>query len=100
MTGKIVARTDRTRDPYEYLDDIRQEIVEINEWRDATDKRLKVLEDAERDRLTKTGVWTIVKEKLEAETVDWMKWAVRAAFTGFGSLMIGIAGWVISRIFH
>lgn len=100
MTGKIAAKADRERDPFEYIDETRQEIVEVNDWRDATDKRLKILEDAERDRLTKTGVWMIVKEKLEAETVDWVKWAVRAAFAGFGSLMIGIAGWVISRIFH
>ncbi len=100
MTGKIVAKADRSQDPFGYIDDLRQEVYELGESRDAQDKRIKLLEDAERDRLTGTGVWLIVKEKLEAETVDWVKWGIRAAFCGLGSLMLTAMGWMIVRIFR
>lgn len=99
MTGKIAAKADRNRDPFEYIDDLRQEVVEINEWRTETDKRLQILENAERDRLTGTGAWKIVKEKLEEETVDWVKWGIRAAFCGVGTAMLAGLGWIIVRIF-
>jgi hypothetical protein len=100
MTGKIAAKADRSRDPFEYIDDTRDEVVQINEWREATDRRLLALEAAERERLTETGVWSIVKEKLEAETVDWVKWLIRASVVGLGGIMVASAGWVISRIFR
>lgn len=100
MTGKIAAKADRNRDPFEYIDDLRDEVVLINEWRDATDSRLQTLENAERDRWTRTEVWNYVKEKLEAETIDWVKWAIRAAFCGVGTAMLAGLGWIIVRIFN
>lgn len=102
MTGKIVAKADRGADPFTYIDDIRQEVFEIGEWKEAVEKRLKILEDNWRDRpwVTETGVWPIVKAKLEEETIDWMKWGIRAFFCGVGAFMLSGVGWVISRIFH
>ena len=88
MTGKIAAKADRSRDPFEYIDDTRDEVVQINEWRERTDKRLKILEDAERDRLTKTGVWVYVRAKLETEAADWVKWAIRGTIGAAGGLLV------------
>jgi hypothetical protein len=99
MTGKIAAKADRARDPFEYIDDLRQEVVEVNEWQSRTDRRLQILEDAERKRLTETGVWRVVRDKLDDEAIDWVKWGVRAAFCGFGTLMLSGMGWIIARIF-
>lgn len=86
MTGKIAAKADRERDPFEYIDDIRQEIVEINEWRESTDKCLRILEACERDRLTATGAWTMVKGKLNERTVKlgskFIHWVLAAVGTG------------------
>lgn len=100
MTGKIAAKADRNSDPFEYIDDLRDEVVLINEWRETTNNRLQTLENAERDRWTRTEVWNHVKEKLEAETIDWVKWAIRTAFCGVGTAMLAGLGWIIVRIFH
>lgn len=51
--------------------------------------RLLILEQAERERLTKTGVWTFVKAKLDEEAVDWMKWAIRGTLAVGGTAIIG-----------
>lgn len=88
MTGKIAAKADRGADPFEYIDDTRQEVVEINEWRDFTEKRLKILEDAERDRLTETGVWDFLQAKMNKIAV---KRAVRLG-SKFIHWVIGVVG--------
>lgn len=54
--------------------------------------RLKMLEDAARNRVTESGVWRIVKGKLDGEAVGWMKWATRAALGGLGAAGLGLVG--------
>jgi hypothetical protein len=56
------------------------------------DKRLLMLEQAQRERWTESGVWKVVKAKLDAKTVDWGKWAFRSAMAGIGAaLLAGLA---------
>ena len=59
------------------------------------DTRIKMLEDAERNRVTESGVWRIVKGKLDGEAVGWMKWGTRAALGGLGAAGLGLLGWVL-----
>jgi hypothetical protein len=57
--------------------------------------RIKILEDAERARVTETGVWRIVKGKLDAEAVGWMRWATRAGLAALGSGALAGLAWLI-----
>lgn len=52
---------------------------------------VKILQDAERDRLTETGIWTFIKAKLDAEAIDWVKWAIRGALAVVGTGLLGLA---------
>lgn len=61
------------------------------------DKRILMLEDANRQRFTESGIWTIVKAKLDQEAVDWMKWAVRAGLCGLGAALLSLIA-VIGRL--
>lgn len=57
--------------------------------------RLQMLEDAERARISETGVWRIVKGKLDAEKVDWVKWGVRAGLAGLGTAFLSLMAVVL-----
>ena len=61
------------------------------------EKRLLLLEETERKRVTETGVWRIVKGKLDEEAVDWVKWAVRAGLIGLGGAFLSLMA-VIGRL--
>ena len=101
QTGKIVAKADRSQDPFVYIDSLRQEVYELGEQLEGdVYKRLKILEDAERERLTKTGVWSLVKMKLDEEAVDWVKWGIRAIAAGLGASLLTAMGWLIAKAFH
>lgn len=59
-------------------------------------KRLLMLEESERDRLTKTTVLELIRIKDASETVSWVKWAKRAALAGIGTSILAGIGWVLS----
>ena len=59
------------------------------------EKRIVMLEEAERERLTKTTVLELIRIKDAAETVKWVKWSKRAALAGLGASMLGGLGWVL-----
>jgi hypothetical protein len=60
------------------------------------EKRLLMLEEAERDRLTKTTVLELIRIKDANETVAWVKWGKRAILGGIGTAVLGGIGWVLS----
>jgi hypothetical protein len=53
------------------------------------EKRLLILEDAERKRVTETGVWRIVKGKLDGQAVDWAQWAIKGVLAVIGTALVG-----------
>lgn len=59
--------------------------------------RLKMLEDWRREPrvIDESGVWRIVKSKLDGEAVSWMKWGTRAAMAGLGAAGLGLLGYVL-----
>lgn len=100
MTGRVLVKVDREVDAYQHIDRVREEVSEHVDRLEALERDVKLLQQAERDRLTQTGVWTFVKAKLEAEAVGWMKWAIRAALMGAGAATIKAAEWLIRRAMH
>ncbi len=97
MTGMVLVKVDREVDAYTHIDHVREEVFDQRQELDELQKRVKILEDAERERLTKTGAWTFVRAKLDAEAVSWRKWAVSAGLLGMGAGMIKAAEWLIRK---
>ena len=62
-------------------------MAELEERLHRAERDIRLLQNAEQERITKSGVWTIVKGKLDAEAVNWMKWGVRASV---GALIAGL----------
>ncbi len=100
QTGLVIARADREVDPYTHIDHIREEVFDHKHVIAALDDRILILEAAERERLTKTGVWTYVEAKLDAQKVGWMKWGIRAALLGTGGAILEVLRWLITRAMH
>lgn len=61
------------------------------------EKRILMLEEGQRSRLTDSAVWLIVKAKLDKEAVDWVKWGVRAGLAGLGTAFLSLLA-VIMRL--
>jgi hypothetical protein len=59
------------------------------------EKRILMLEEAERNRITESGVWKVVKAKLDGEAVGWMKWGTRAAIGGLGAAGLTLLGYIL-----
>lgn len=60
------------------------------------EKRLLMLEEGQRERVTESGVWKIVKGRLDTQAVGWSSWAVKAALAGLGTALLGIIGWILT----
>jgi hypothetical protein len=58
------------------------------------EKRILILEEANRARLTDSGVWKIVKGKLDAQAVGWGSWLVKSLLTGLGAALLAFLIWV------
>lgn len=98
LTGKVLVKVDREVDPYQHIDHVREEVFDQGQVIEALDKRVLLLEEAERKRerpLTESGVWKVVKAKLDAEAVDWAKWAVRGILAGVCGIVFALVQWLI-----
>jgi hypothetical protein len=94
LTTKIVPKADRARDPFEYIDDLRQDRMSDRQVVYELSLEVQALKNAEAERLTKTGAWDYVKEQLAEGAVDWGKWAMRGILSGVGILVVSGIGWV------
>jgi hypothetical protein len=95
ITSRILAAIDRSDDPHLHIDILREADLEQSEAISELRRDVKLLQDAQRQRLTDTGVWKIVKGKLDEKTVDWMKWAVRGSLAGVGAALLAGITWVL-----
>lgn len=92
-TRRVVVKADRSRDPFEYIDELRQA-------REDDKQRIKVLWHHVRairpaKDWTDTGIWTAVKFKFGQEVVaPWVKWAVRGVLALCATTAVGVIGWV------
>jgi hypothetical protein len=98
-TGLVPVAVDRTVDPYTHIDRVRGEVYDLIARQQALELELQALKNAEADRVTQSGVWTIVKGKIDEEVVRWVRWGIRAGLVGlWGTILTGI-GWLIKRAF-
>lgn len=95
ITSRILAAIDRSEDPHLHIDILREADLEQSEAIQKLQRDVKLLQDAERDRLTGTGAWRIVKAKLDEEAVDWMKWAIRGVAALVGTGLLSAAAYII-----
>jgi hypothetical protein len=99
MTGKVVAKADREIDPYQHIDHLRQEVFDLGEELRAQRLEIQALKNENAERVTESGVWTIVKNKLDAEAVSWMKWGIRISVGSLLTAMLTGIGWLIKKAF-
>lgn len=99
LTGKVVAKADRDVDPYQHIDHLRQEVFDLGEEQRAQDLEIQALKNANVDRVTESGVWTIVKNRLDEEAVRWMKWGIRISVASLLTAMLTGIGWLIKKAF-
>jgi hypothetical protein len=90
-TGKVLVKVDREVDPYQHIDRVREEVFEHVQRLEDLERDVKLLKLAEQKRVTDSGVWKIVKGKLEEETIDWVKWAIRGTVGVVATLIITAA---------
>jgi hypothetical protein len=95
ITQRVLAAIDKSDDPHLHIDILREELNRQSEAMQVMARDIKLLQDAERDRLTETSVIRTVKEEFSNREINWMKWAVRAVLAGVGTALLGGAGWVI-----
>lgn len=94
-TGKVLLKVSREVDAYQHIDRVREEVFEQLQRIEDLERDNKILKEAERKRITDTGVWRIVKGKLDAEAVDWAKWIVRAGLAGLGTAFLSLMAVVL-----
>lgn len=97
MTGKVLAKADRDVDPYQHIDRVREEVYEHLERLEALEREVQALKNANVTRYTDSGIWKVVKIKLDEKAVDWMVWAARALLVGFGGVLIKAIEWMIRK---
>jgi len=97
QTGKIVVKADRDVDPYQHIDHLRQQAYELGEEQEKIWAQINALRNSVSNKRdwTESGVWRVVKEKLEEETIDWVKWGVRAALAGLGTAFLAVMAWLL-----
>jgi hypothetical protein len=99
LTGKVVAKADETVGPFAHINRLRQEVYDHQTRMDAMDAQIQALKNANVERWTESGLWAVVKGKLDDEAVDWVKWAVRAALCGLGAAVLAMVGALFEMAF-
>lgn len=94
-TGKVLLKVSREVDAYQHIDRVREEVFEHLQRIEDLEADIQRLKIAEQKRITDTGVWKIVKGKLDAEKVDWAKWAVRAGLAGLGTAFLSVMALIL-----
>lgn len=100
MTGKVLAKADREVDPYQHIDRVREEVYEHLERLERLELEVQALKNANVNRYTDSGIWRVVKVKLEEKAIDWMVWASRALLIGVGGVLIKAIEWLIKKAMH
>lgn len=93
VTQRILAAIDRSEDPHLHIDILRRAVYKQAVKLQQMGTAIKRLQDANRERknFTDSGVWKVVKGKLDEQAVDWVKWAVRGTLAIIGAGLLGLA---------
>lgn len=88
ITQRVLAAIDRSDDPHLHIDILRRAVYQHAAKLCQMGQAIKILQDAERKRITDSGVWKVVKGKLDEQAVDWAKWAIRGTLGAAGGSII------------
>jgi hypothetical protein len=103
LTGKVLVKVDREVDAYTHIDHVREEVFDQGQVIDALDKRVLMLEDAERKReksLTESGVLRVIQRHSDHEIARWVKWGIRISISCIIAAMLTGLGWLIREAIH
>ena len=92
ITRRIRAAVDRSDDPHLLIDMVREELEDHIQRIEVLEKDVQSLKNSDRNQWTKTGIWAVVKERLDSEAIVWLRWAARVFL---GVLITGAAGGVV-----
>lgn len=92
QTGMVVAKCDRAVDPYQHIDRTREEVYEHLLRLEVLEREMIAVKNSLRGELSDTGIWDVVKAKLDAKTVEnainWRTWAIRGVIGGLSGLLL------------
>lgn len=94
ITQRVLAAIDKSDDPHLHIDILREETHRQSIAMQVMERDIKLLQDAERERLTETSVIRTVAAEFSRREINWMKWAVRSALGGIGAALLAVLGWV------
>ena len=95
-TRKLLAKIDRDIDVYVCLDRFRQAFYDEADYTSSLETRIKLLEDAQRARVTETGVHKAIKAELSTRELNFSKLVFGGLAAGLGTLLIAAITWVAS----
>lgn len=88
MTGIVVAKCDRSVDPYQHIDRTRTEVYEHLLRLEALEREVQAIKNVNRTDWTATGIGDVVNATLKARTVKWgFRWGSK-----FIHWFLGICG--------
>lgn len=92
QTGIVIAKCDRAVDAYQHIDRTRQEVYEHLVRLEVLEREMIAVKNSVRGELSDTGIWDVVKAKLDGKTVesaiDWRTWAIRGVLGSLGGLTV------------
>lgn len=77
VTRRLLAKIDREIDVYVVLDRFRQAIYDQDDYIAKLERDIKILQDADRARLTETGVNKLLDLRQGRSLKEWGTWALR-----------------------
>ena len=91
QTGIVIAKCDRSVDPYQHIDRARQEVYEHLVRLEVLEREMIAVKNSVRGELTDSGIWDVVQARLNSQAVRYgskfVHWAVGLAGLGVVSLL-------------
>ncbi len=94
VTRRLLATIDRNIDVYVCLDRFRQAIYDQDDYIAKLERDIKLLQIAERERVTNTGVQRAITSELQTRELNLSKWLIGGIAAGLGTLLIAAIAWL------
>jgi hypothetical protein len=64
---------------------------------DAMELEVNGVKQSLREQYTDSGIWAVVKSRLDSQKVGWLKWGIRLLLMGIGGAILEALRWLILR---
>ena len=99
ITQRVLAAIDRSDDPHLHIDILRRAVYQQAAKLQQFGSALKRLQDAERKRLTESGVFRAIKADRDQRQLkwftNWRTWIVRGLVAAAGTAFLSVMAWVL-----